>query len=609
VSGARAQASDGAATADRETALLLDPCRDDPETELEFLEDGTVQSTTERGRNTIEVFALNRASLVEARRDICGRVDGIGNAFLDDNRPELWTEDNFVKAVMSEVPEDWGFFALARQQAQRHLARAQAQVSAKMVAAAPEDGARKRGARKSADPAPARIVSYKPALAARPYQGAIWLRRVVIENFKALRHLELQFPDHTTPLPIANQEAEIVQQAADVPASQPWIMLLGENGVGKSTVLKAIALAMMSEEQRRKLGSDARTWLSRGAGRRASSGMVRLEFTVGAEPIELHFNRRETRALVRGEPPDMPVLGYGSTRLLPQKARRRRAERCRVLNLFDSRAPLSDAEPWLASTTEVTRAQFNLLATAIKDLLSWDDDDQILRRKARLFATVNGDYGPIRDLSDGYQSVLALATDMMLNLSRATFDMNNVEGVVLLDELEVHLHPRWKIAIVGALRKAFPRVRFIASTHDPLCVQGIRKGELHVITRQGEHELPVIEQVDVRPGMRADQILTGEWFGVPTTRDPETLALMREHSQLLQKRERTDGETTRFQQLDRELRKRLDEYIGTEDEQIALQAVADLRSQDRERVGTAGVASAAELRAKVLEVLRKRPEA
>jgi hypothetical protein len=366
---------------------------------------------------------------------------------------------------------------------------------------------------------------------------------------------------------------------------------------------------MMSEEQRRKLGSDARTWLSRGAGRRASSGMVRLEFTVGAEPIELHFNRRGARALVRGEPPDMPVLGYGSTRLLPQKARRRRAERCRVLNLFDSRAPLSDAEPWLASTTEVTRAQFDLLATAIKDLLSWDDDDQILRRKARLFATVNGDYGPIRDLSDGYQSVLALATDMMLNLSRATFDMNNVEGVVLLDELEVHLHPRWKIAIVGALRKAFPRVRFIASTHDPLCVQGIRKGELHVMTRQGEHELPVIEQVDVRPGMRADQILTGEWFGVPTTRDPETLALMREHSQLLQKRERSDGETTRFQQLDRELRKRLDEYIGTEDEQIALQAVADLRSQDRERVGTAGAASAAELRAKVLEVLRKRPEA
>jgi predicted ATPase len=382
-------------------------------------------------------------------------------------------------------------------------------------------------------------------------------------------------------------------------------MLLGENGVGKSSVLKAIALAMMSEKQRRQYAGDARDWVNRGS--RAKAGLVRLEFTVGAEPLELHFSRRAPQCTRRGEHPDMAVLGYGSTRLLPPKGKRARAEMVRVQNLFDSRAPLRDAEPWLASPKEVKAGDFDLLASSLKTLLTLADEDRIARRQSRLFARVQGDYGPIRDLSDGYQSVLALAMDMMLNLSHATFDMEGVEGVVLLDELEVHLHPRWKIAIVGALRMLFPRVRFIATTHDPLCVQGIRKGELHIMTRQGTDHDVKIEQFDVPPGARADQILTGAWFGVPTTRDPETVAMMREHSALLQKRSKAPVDEQRFDYLDKQLRQRLDEYIGTEDEQIALQAAADVRTENRARTGTAGADSGNQLREKVLEALRSKP--
>ena len=50
--------------------------------------------------------------------------------------------------------------------------------------------------------------------------------------------------------------------------------------------------------------------------------------------------------------------------------------------------------------------------------------------------------------------------------------------MVLLDEIEVHLHPRWQIGIVEALRHAFPRVRFIASTHSPLCLHGLEREEI-----------------------------------------------------------------------------------------------------------------------------------
>ena len=592
-----------------ESAMLLDPCAEDPEPQLVFSEKGTVEGTTDRARITVDVFGLNRMSLVKRRRDVCGRVDSIGDAFLTDNDPEKWTEANFVQSVMMEAPDDWGFRALIRQQAVRHLERAQAQVAGAIAPAksAPAAGVERR---KRATKTPAvKRVSYQPAKTPRAYEGAIWLQRIEIENFKALRNFQLQFsaPD-ATPSGFENANVDYAQDAPSVTAgeSQPWIMLLGENGVGKSTLLKAIAYALMPARQREMLAPDPRQWVTRGRG--ATSGSIRLHFTVGAEPLELQFSARSRRIVVKGDAPDMAVLGYGSTRLLPPAASRLpRPESVRVQNLFNSRAPLRDAERWLASGKEVATPDFDLLATSLKMLLSLADEDAISRQRQRLFATVNNDHGPIRDLSDGYQSVLGLALDMMLNLSHATFDMEGVEGVVLLDELEVHLHPRWKIQVVSALRKLFPRVRFIATTHDPLCVQGLRKGELHIMTRQGEDKDVRIEQFDVPPGARADQILTGAWFGVPTTRDPETVAMMREHSALLQKQHKTLDDEFRFDFLDQQLRHRLDEYIGTEDEQIALQAAAEVRDENRARTGVPGQVSAADLRQKVREALRSKP--
>jgi uncharacterized protein (TIGR02646 family) len=585
VTGKRAAYEDPKRTVAREKPQLLDPCIDDPESELRFEGDGTVRSTTPRGNLTIDVFGLNRASLVDSRLRHCARIDGIGDLFLGKNEPQKWQEENFVKAVLGEAPPEWGFTALTRQHARRHLANAQ-----RIVSKLP----------------PSEV--YIPPEPRRPYHGAVWLKSIQIENFKALRDIELQFPARDVALSNAGSEmnAPEMQKMAPLPQGEPWLMLLGENGVGKSSVLKAIALAMMPASQLRRAGGNVEDWVTRGS--RSQSGMIRLEFTVGAQPLELHFSRKTGKVTRKGDYPHMAVLGYGSTRLLPRaEDRAPRPERVRVQNLFDSRAPLRDAEPWLTNASQVKGKNFNLLAHSLKTLLMMGETDRLVRRGRELSAILHKKQVPIRWLSDGYQSVLALALDMMRNLARTSFDMESVEGVVLIDEIENHLHPRWKIAIVGALRELFPRVRFIATTHDPLCVQGIRMGELHVLTRQGEDEDVVVEQFDVQPGMRADQILTGAWFGVPTTRDPETVAMMREHSTLLQKSAKSVDEETRFNYLDKQLRRRLDEYIGTEDEQIALQAVANMRSEDRERTGNAGADSANRLREKVLEALRSKP--
>lgn len=587
VTGPRAPFGATGSTLRSESALLLDPCDDDPEPSLDFREDGTVHGRDIRGKTTIEVFGLNRSMLVEARGLRCAQVEAIGSAHLMGNDPGKWQLESFVR-LMTEQAIEHGepYVALTRQQSRRYFERA--------IGAAPV----KRG-RKS---------EHRPAKQPAAYRGAIWLERIEIENFKALRRLELQFPP---PAPAAlaadpAADAEVQSPSGEPDRSEPWLMLLGENGVGKSTVLKAIALALMPEAKRAALVRNPADWITRGV--RARSGIIRLQFTVGADPVELHFSRDSNKVTVKGSFPRMPILGYGSTRLLPapSKSKRPAAHRIRVGNLFSPRVPLSDATRWLASPDAIPAAEFNLLATSLKAILSLEEDDRIIRRRGALSARLFDDVVPIRELSDGYQSVLALVTDMMLNLSRATFDMSGVEGVVLVDEIEGHLHPRWKIRIVSALRRMFPRVRFIATTHDPLCVQGLQPGELHVMARHPETREIRADQVDVPPGMRADQILTGAWFDLPSTRDPETLALMREYNGLLLRIDRAPAEEAKRLELERSLQKRLDEFAGTSIEQLGMQAAAEVM---REEPAADTAAERELLRDKILSRLRQKQAA
>jgi uncharacterized protein (TIGR02646 family) len=582
VKGARAEYEHATRTLESERAQLLDPCADDPTKELQFLFDGSVRALGERGHATIETFGLNRASLVNARLKLQPRIREAMDTYLRRHDPSEVGEDEIAAAVMRKL-EGAGFRGFIRQ-VTRILLEGEIHPESKE---------------------PSTLGTFK---ARRHERGAVWLRRVEIENFRALRHLVLEFPDsHDANANRIPAPGDVVQsnidEAIEQATAEPWVMLLGENGVGKSSLLKAVALAMMPESQTRRFGADPREWVTRGV--RAQSGRIRLEFTVGAQPLELHFSRRSRVVARKGDYPHMSVLGYGSTRLLPAPDDAKpRPERVRVQNLFDPRAPLRNAESWLADPARVSIKHFNLLASSLRSLLSLGESDRITRRDKQLFATLHNRQIPIRWLSDGYQSVLALALDMMRNLAQSTFDMGNVEGVVLIDELETHLHPRWKLRIVGELRKLFPRVRFIATTHDPLCVQGIRPGELHVLTRQPDDGEVRIEQFDLKPGMRADQVLTGAWFGVDSTRDPETVDLMQRHSQLLQKgKKRTADEQRAFAALDVALRERMNEYAGTEEEQLALKVAADFRSERRQRLGKAAELNSADLRDKVRAAL------
>jgi hypothetical protein len=86
------------------------------------------------------------------------------------------------------------------------------------------------------------------------------------------------------------------------------------------------------------------------------------------------------------------------------------------------------------------------------------------------------------DLSDGYRNVVAMVADLaikivMLNPHLGGEALVKTDGVVMIDELDLHLHPKWQRRIVDDLRRTFPKVQFICTTHSPFIVQSLRSGE------------------------------------------------------------------------------------------------------------------------------------
>ncbi|KTB57539.1 AAA family ATPase [Pseudomonas sp. MAFF 301514] len=142
---------------------------------------------------------------------------------------------------------------------------------------------------------------------------------------------------------------------------------------------------------------------------------------------------------------------------------------------------------------------------------------------------------PLSHASSGYRSVLAMVCDIMRRLmDRSTNpqyqSLENARAIVLIDEVEAHLHPRWKIQIMSALRKALPKVTFIATSHDPLCVRGMHNGEVVVMHRtasamnkDGGKQLAQVEQLLDLPDitqLTIEQLLTSDFFSLASTDQP-----------------------------------------------------------------------------------------
>ena len=125
---------------------------------------------------------------------------------------------------------------------------------------------------------------------------------------------------------------------------------------------------------------------------------------------------------------------------------------------------------------QVLRSAVDIFLPTYKNLRPTDE------KPSRLLIDQDGITLDVGQLSDGERGVLALVLDLARRLSQANPSLDDPlsEGhaVVLIDELDLHLHPKWQRQIVHNLTRTFPRCQFIATTHSPFVIQSLQHGKL-----------------------------------------------------------------------------------------------------------------------------------
>jgi uncharacterized protein (TIGR02646 family) len=558
----------------KERALLFDPCVDYPESDLVFAIDGNVASSSVRGRTTIDTYNLNRSALV-TRRMMYGaslklQWERVTDLKMQKSRAsEL---DRELRVLSKYLAPDSEFIAMCRsflQQWSFDFCKLHPKLGKTFDSlltlrtgftphAAIEDRRLKlepllkqggSGKTKSATTVKRSIsktvkefqaheaVQSSYSLANKSerekfFAKTQYIESIEIKNFKVIKHLKLAFTDTLD--------------------AGSWLLLLGENGSGKSSVLQAVALALMGEKERKRLGhNDGSRWATYPRKNEVVKGFIKVQLTGGGEPIRLDFRSDSSKIIINTPDPKVLLLGYSATRLLPLKGSRltKGSRFSKTDNLFNPSLALTKSSEWLHSLKEHV---FDDVVASLKHLMMLEANDRFIKAdedrieiKAFGGATVY-----LEDLSAGYQSVVALSTDIISVLLHIWDSVRVAEGIVLVDEIDAHLHPRWKMQIVERLRGTFPRVQFLVTSHEPLTLRGLNQQEVAVMMRSRQGRVVAItEELPNPKALRVDQLLTSELFGLSCTLSPELEMEFNDYYALLARRTRSEKQETRLNEL------------------------------------------------------------
>jgi predicted ATP-binding protein involved in virulence len=173
----------------------------------------------------------------------------------------------------------------------------------------------------------------------------------------------------------------------------------------------------------------------------------------------------------------------------------------------------------------------------------------------------SGEIRPFDVLSDGYRYLILLAGELatrafILNKHLRKNVLNEIFGLVIIDEFGIHLHPALQNDTLINLQATFPNVQFIVSTHSPLLLNGLKKEQVHILTIDAEGQRIATNPEEDIIGLGANEILT-KIFGLSTTMDNEFIEMNEEYTKLFKKKsekiELEADEIIRFEKLSKSL--------------------------------------------------------
>lgn len=560
----------------QEQALLIDPCQKDYFNQRHILfKNGKALGTDEIGQQTIDVFKLNRPRLVTIRKFITEAIaEKIEAAFQKGIVEEktLSPSHPFVAAILDHwwlnSAQDSAALAHCRKVFDGELPGYFQVESAPSTSYTEEKLTTIEKEQEDVEHKSNTYDLEKRENLAAYFTKSLWIEKVELTNFKAFEKLILEFPDTSSHLNSRQLKTD---------TSRPWLALLGENGVGKSSISQAIALTLMGKSKLEAMDLDLNGFI------RFDQPKAKVEIFLlnQQDPIVLEITRSEGGGsfALSEEIPQVLMMAYGATRLPSKEALLGEDEHSfiRTSNLFDPNAKLGNGFKWLGDDEQVPDTIFAPLVEGLNNLLQLENGQAIQRDPLtkELFLTeelpdqVAKKRTPFKYLSSGYQTVLAITLDIMMGTAEllkdltsesteATYSLLDVAGIVMIDEIGVHLHPRWKMRIVKTLKRTFPKMSFIITTHEPLCLRGLKKGEVAVLQRDKDQknkihvrtsDLPSVQELSIQ------ELLTSTFFGLNSIMDPEVEAKYDEYYKLLASTTPGKAEQEKLQHIKAELEK------------------------------------------------------
>ncbi len=352
-----------------------------------------------------------------------------------------------------------------------------------------------------------------------------------------------------------------------------WSLILGNNGVGKTAILRSLAMGLCDKTGSAGLLQDSYGNMIR-FGKEEATIHIELvhESVTCSVTTKIKKSSKDIEVLTQERTANFPwdnlfVCGYGANRSIRGSDNYDNYSIADALyTLFDYKADLQNPELMLRrrATSEEELAETCMW---LDEMLMLEKGSTKLDNRGLVIKGILSDEVTFGSLPDGYAATITLVSDMLgwALLAEKQTEKNNLNGIVIIDELEQHLHPSWQIQIVRLLHSVFKNIQFICTTHSPLCAIGSANLENAeqtcslVSLYQDGKEIKARDRIPPPKDKRADQVLTSDLFGLQTTRSDSFMNDVESYTSLLEKKNLTKTDNVALLKLKNKLESVLSE--------------------------------------------------